>query len=175
MTRRLLGLLAVLLLAAPVWAQVGNWRAFEFFGLTGGLNDTVDSTSIKPTEAVALQNIVFSTSGAITKRSGFTHLNTTTLRPGATATGVAFYKQASGNRYLVTTIVSGTLKTVEAIARGEKTGHLDLPPPGTGGNGNPIPSKWWAATTISWIAEQLDDLDRKADLQQEAGKFLEAK
>lgn len=67
------------------------------------------------------------------------------------------------------------LKTVEAIARGEKTGHLDLPPPGTDGHGNPIPSKWWAATTLSWMAEQLDDLDRKADLQQEAGKFLEAK
>ena len=35
-----------------------------------------------------------------------------------------------------------------------------------------VPSRWWAARAISWIAAKEDDIDRKADLEREAGKFL---
>lgn len=48
----------------------------------------------------------------------------------------------------------------------------DLPPPGKNINGEPIPTKWWAASVLSHIADRTDDEDRKGDLQREAGKLL---
>jgi hypothetical protein len=48
----------------------------------------------------------------------------------------------------------------------------DLPPPGKNINGEPIPSKWWAAAVLSHIADRTDDEDRRGDLQREAGKLL---
>ena len=39
-------------------------------------------------------------------------------------------------------------------------------------DGLPIPTKWWGASALSFLAAQLTDPTRKMDLQEEAGKFL---
>src|SRR3990167_362137 len=72
-----LSTISTLVLTIPSSAQLPPWRAYEFFDLTGGLNDTRDPTSIAQNEASDLQNIVFSTSGGIEKRSGFSNINST--------------------------------------------------------------------------------------------------
>lgn len=71
-------------------------------------------------------------------------------------------------------LLKDELTTLEAIVAGERTGSIDLPPPGTGADGRPLPTKWWASNLVAWFADQTDDVDRKADLQVEAGKFLES-
>ena len=50
-------------------------------------------------------------------------------------------------------------------------GIVDLPPVGKTATGEPLPTKWWAASVISRIATNEND-ERKMELQQQAGKIL---
>lgn len=54
-------------------------------------------------------------------------------------------------------------------------GFGSLPHPGVGANGEPLPTKWWAMNILALLADQVPDVERKIELQQEAGKFLEVK
>lgn len=48
----------------------------------------------------------------------------------------------------------------------------DLPPPGTGNDGQPLPSRWWAAAALSHLAEKATDPTKSMDLKAAAGAFL---
>lgn len=62
------------------------------------------------------------------------------------------------------------IESIERMLEGEQ-GVVDLPPPGYV-DGQPIPTKWWAATLVSTMAARTDDQDRKMELQHAAGDFL---
>lgn len=88
-------------------------RAYEFFGLTGGLANGLDPTAIKPTEASDLQNVVFDTSGGIEKRAGFARVNTSAACGGEAFTGLFMYRQADGDRFLVGVCANDTFVTMD--------------------------------------------------------------
>ena len=90
----------ILLGALPVAAQQ-DWKVYEFFNLTGGLNNAADPTALKPSEASDLQNVVFDTSGGIAKRNGFARVNASAACGGDVFTGLFMYRQADGDRFLV--------------------------------------------------------------------------
>lgn len=47
-----------------------------------------------------------------------------------------------------------------------------LTPPGRDFDGNVVASRWWAASLIGEMASQTPDLERRAELEREAGRFL---
>lgn len=49
---------------------------------------------------------------------------------------------------------------------------IDLPPPGRDESGEPIATRWWASSTLGWLASREQDADKKADLQSLAGDIL---
>jgi len=53
-----------------------------------------------------------------------------------------------------------------------KERHAKLPTIELDEDGLPVPSNWWVAQAVSFLASVEDDPDRKIDLQQEAGKFI---
>lgn len=97
-------------LALPVAAQVNfPWQAVEIFDFSPGLNDGGDPTSLQLGEASDLQNVVFTSSSAIEKRSGFSRINSTALSATTVITGGTMYRQSDGDRFLVVlTSDSGT-------------------------------------------------------------------
>ena len=103
------GLLALCLTTPVVAQQMGNWRAFEFFNLTGGLNNTNDPTAIAINEASDLQNIVLTNSGGIEKRQGFTSINSSAACGSTAFTGNFMYRQADGDRFLMGLCVNDTI------------------------------------------------------------------
>ena len=94
-------------------AQVGTWVAKTFTKFTGGLNDGADPTILNEQEASSLQNVVFTTSGAIAKRPGWGHVNPAATCGGLAATALTFYKQADGDRYLAAVCGNDTLKKMD--------------------------------------------------------------
>lgn len=54
-------------------------------------------------------------------------------------------------------------------------GIRDLAPSGIGSDGKPLPTKWWTLNVLSLLADNEVDAERKIELQQEAGKYLEIK
>jgi hypothetical protein len=109
----------ILLLSLSTKAYAGDWQAIEFFDLTGGLNDGFDSISIANNEAQDLQNVVFTTGGAIKKRQGFTNINQSAISSTADFTGITFYKQADQDRFLVALTSDGA---TDAIYKMDYTG-----------------------------------------------------
>lgn len=117
--------LAFFSLAAIAYAQF-PWQAAEFFQLAGGLNDSFDAISIAPSEASDLQNVVFSTGGAIKKREGFSHINASAA-PGASAvtTGGTMFKLSDGTRYLVRLVNNGGSDYIYKMDYGSGTSGPD--------------------------------------------------
>jgi hypothetical protein len=50
----------------------------------------------------------------------------------------------------------------------------DLPQAGIGQDGKPLPSKWWAAAALSYLADKQEDPTRSMEYKQAAGTFLAA-
>lgn len=48
----------------------------------------------------------------------------------------------------------------------------DLPPPGVGADGQPLPSRWWAAAALSHLAEKTVDPTKAMEIKGVAGSFL---
>src|SRR3990167_9035239 len=116
----------ILLASSAVYAaDMGTWVSARFFRLTGGINDTSDSSSIEVTEAADLQNVLFSTSGAIKRREGFTHLNSSSLGAASTFTGLTYYKQSDGDRFLVGLVSNGATDTVQKMDYTSTAGSPD--------------------------------------------------
>src|SRR3990167_9040892 len=104
----LIALLSLLGLAPWSYAQLEDYRAYRFFDLSGGLNDTAESTQVAGNEASRLHNFIFSTSGSIERREGFTQINSSAIGATAVFTGLAYYKQSDGDRFLVGTVSNGS-------------------------------------------------------------------
>lgn len=51
-------------------------------------------------------------------------------------------------------------------------GIVDLPRPGIGGDGEPLPSKWWAAAALSLLSENQTDVAKGMELKALAGTYL---
>lgn len=49
---------------------------------------------------------------------------------------------------------------------------IDLPPLSFAPDGTPMPNSYWAASAVSAIAAKTEDMDRRSELQREAGKLL---
>jgi hypothetical protein len=62
------------------------------------------------------------------------------------------------------------LESVEALLASSDV--VDLPPPGKNIKGEPLPTRFWAASVLSHIADRSGDDDRKYTLQREAGKLI---
>lgn len=126
MKRTLWTLLALL----SLWPSLGHaeipWRAFEFFNLSGGLNDGFDPTSIADNEASDLQNVVFTTGGAIKKRQGFANINSS-AEPSSSGvtTGGTMYRQSSGTRMLMRLVNDSTGDKIEKMDYGAGTAGPD--------------------------------------------------
>ena len=88
-------------------ADVGTSRAYDYFNLTGGLNDTADPVTLSPNEAADLQNVIFSNAGGIERRGGFSRINSSAIGSTAVGTGLTFYRQSDADRFLVSLVSSG--------------------------------------------------------------------
>lgn len=107
---RSIGAIAVfslLILANNCYADLAL-NKFSYFNNKGGLNDSLSVTSISDNEATAINNIVFDTAGAITKRFGYNNVLPTTgtiyqMALGNHAvTALSYYvNQSTGNKYIV--------------------------------------------------------------------------
>lgn len=97
------------------YSQTENWQSYEYSNFVGGLNDSADPTVLKPNEASDLQNVVFTTSGAIRKRDFFAPITVSDEATcgGSAATGLAFYKQADGDRFLVAVCANDTIQKMD--------------------------------------------------------------
>jgi len=65
-------------------------------------------------------------------------------------------------------------KDVESLQELLKEENFDLPEiPKI--DGEKVPTKWWASSALSWLANRTDDPEKKLDLQHAAGSYLEVK
>jgi hypothetical protein len=107
MIKKLSLIIIGLLITTSCQAAV-TWQKFNYFSNNGGLNNTLSPTEIADNEATDLQNVVFDTGGAISKRYGYGIVPSDaayTISGGTNCvvTGVYVYRKNDGNRYLVAT------------------------------------------------------------------------
>jgi len=76
---------------------------------------------------------------------------------------------SSIKRALMGPLLKEELRCVEQML---KERNAKLPALTLDSDGLPVPSNWWAAQAVSFLASTEDDPDRKIDLQYAAGKFL---
>lgn len=105
MFKKLSLLLIGLLICSSAHAAL-PYKKFSYFSNYGGLNDNLSQLEIADNEATQIQNVVFDTGGAISKRYGYQNITS----PGASfeivaassaITGLYFYKKSNGDKYLV--------------------------------------------------------------------------
>lgn len=92
----------VLLLNIPL--AHAQWVPFVFLNNTGGLNDGSNPTAIKDNQSPDLQNAIFTIGGEISKRQGFSNINSSAISATAVFTGITFYKLSDGSRFLVANV-----------------------------------------------------------------------
>lgn len=105
MIKKLSILLIGILICSPAYAAL-PYKKYSYFSNFGGLNDNLSQLEIADNEASAIQNIVFDTGGAISKRYGYQNITSPgaayEVTAGASAiTGLAYYKKSNGDRYIV--------------------------------------------------------------------------
>lgn len=66
-------------------------------------------------------------------------------------------------------------KDVESLQKMLEEDSYDLPPVKHIQGGASVPTKWWACSALSWLANRTDDPEKKLELQHAAGSFLEVK
>jgi len=107
--RRILVVLSVclvsLLITANVFCQL-PWHKASYFKNFGGLNDNISSIEIADNEASDIQNIIFDTGGALTKRKGYRTIPIQPVSKSSTGTnvsvtGLSWYTKKNNDRYLV--------------------------------------------------------------------------
>lgn len=101
MIKRILSFtLSLILITGNAFAEI-DWLRQSFFNNVGGLNDSFSPIAIADNEAADLQNVVFTTSGNWKTRSGYAKLNSSTLGATVVTTGLKYYAQADGDKFLV--------------------------------------------------------------------------
>ena len=86
-----------------------SFKKFSFFDNRGGLNDSLSQTTVADNEATSIQNIVFDTSGAISKRYGYSNVDQVITgsvyqvgQGNYAITGLDYYiNTTTGNKYIV--------------------------------------------------------------------------
>lgn len=128
------GLLCSILLSTSANAQL-SLKKYSYFSNYGGLNDSLAQTAVQDNEATSIQNVVFDTAGAISKRYGYQNIEPATgniYQVGGgnyAVTGLSYYQNPTTlNKYIV------------AIANinGQATGFEKLL-----GSNNSIPGGSW--------------------------------
>jgi hypothetical protein len=66
----------------------------------------------------------------------------------------------------------GEVTSLEELLKSTKSGIVDLPPVTVNSNGDPEANAWWAAAALGVIAARVEDVDRRASIQELAGKIL---
>lgn len=99
MKKLILGFL-LFLISTTAHAEV-RWLKQEFFSNSAGLNDAFAPTAVADNEATDLQNVIFTESGSFKTREGYAKLNSSTLGASVVTTGLKYYAQADGDRFLV--------------------------------------------------------------------------
>jgi len=120
-------LLILSLLALPfssAYCEVG-WKPYPYFKLDGGLNDGFSDIDIADNEFTDVQNVVFTTSGNVKTRDGYSKVNTTAVGSGATCTGITFFKLSSGTKYLVSIWTDNKIYKMDYDAGGGPDGTWD--------------------------------------------------
>ena len=92
--------LAIFICATTAYAEI-TWQKFEFFDNDKGLNDGTSPENIDNAEASDLQNIVFLERGGWETRGGYTPVSSPLSYHGQACTGLTFFKQSDGTRFLV--------------------------------------------------------------------------
>lgn len=65
------------------------------------------------------------------------------------------------------------ISSLEAVLRAGKDSIIDLPPISFGAaSGEFIPNAWWASNAVGWVANKIDDPERRHDVQQLAGELV---
>ena len=126
LSRVLAVFLAFGLIASPAQADLA-WKLYEFNNLDGGLNDSTNAISLGLDEASNLQNIIFprTINGAIAKRPGFTRINSTALSGTPDCTGLKFFKNAAGTRWLISVWEDDKIRKMEYGAGSGPDGTWD--------------------------------------------------
>lgn len=124
MMKKLLIIGLILLFVAPAQAEI-RWQKFSFFKNSGGLADGFAPTAIENNQAADIQNIVLTTSGAFKTRDGFAKLNSSTLGAAVICTGLTFYKQADGTKFLVGVFDDDKIRKMDYDGGGDPDGTWD--------------------------------------------------
>lgn len=126
-TQRIMAVIVLVIMMAMPWAHAEfPWQAYEFFNLSGGLNDGADPTALENNEASDLQNVVFTTSGAIKKRQGFSHINSSASPTSSgITTGGTMYRQSDGDRFLIRLVNDSTGDKIHKMDYGAGTAGPD--------------------------------------------------
>lgn len=144
------GILAFSILTTNAHANL-PFKKYSYFSNYGGLNDSLASTAISDNEATSIQNIVFDTAGAITKRYGYKNItgDNQAFQVGNgnyAVTGLAYYSNVTtGNVY------SNYLVAIVNVA-GQATGFqkkLD--------SSNNIPSGTWTNIGSTGLPSNYND------------------
>lgn len=98
--KKLLISFLLFLISTTAHAEV-RWLKQEFFSNSAGLNDAFAPTAIADNEATDLQNVIFTESGSFKTREGYAKLNSSTIGASVVTTGLKYYAQADGDRFLV--------------------------------------------------------------------------
>lgn len=82
------------------------FKKYSFFSNYGGLNDSLSQIDVKDNESTALQNVLFDTAGAISKRYGYSNVGSgqadQVIANSSAITGLGYYvNQNTGNKYIV--------------------------------------------------------------------------
>ena len=97
LSRWIRNLAAVCLFAIPAHAEVQSFSDF-----TGGLNTYQSSVLLKDNESPSLQNVLLDETGAVTRRKGYSKLNSAAIGDGDDdVNGVYKLEQSDGDRYCV--------------------------------------------------------------------------
>lgn len=73
-------------------------------------------------------------------------------------------------RRVGTTLLKEELESLQEML---KTGDNALPSLQKNADGLPIPTQWWVASAVSFLASRQTDPDRKIELQEVAGRFIQ--
>lgn len=69
-------------------------------------------------------------------------------------------------------LLKAELQELERLAK-SSTDAYNLPPINKDAEGNPLPTKWWAANALSWVSQRVDP-SRQEELESAAGGLLRA-
>lgn len=85
------------LFGAPLWGQQTSFSDFS-----GGLNTRISSVLLQDNESPSLQNVVLDKNGAISRRQGFSNINSVAIGGGAADVNAVFqFDRSNGNKYCV--------------------------------------------------------------------------